>query len=44
MLQFVHLGVAMGNARPGVKDIADDVTGRVDRDGTHDGFAKRGPI
>ena len=44
MLQFVNMGVAMGNARPEVKDVADDVTGRVDQDGIHDGFTKHGLI
>lgn len=44
MLQFVNVGVAMGNARPEVKDVADDVTGRVDQDGIHHGFAKHGLI
>jgi len=33
MLQTVEMGVAMGNARPEVKRVADAVTDSVDRDG-----------
>lgn len=33
MLQYVHIGVAMGNAAPAVKEIADHVTDSVDDEG-----------
>ena len=33
MLEFVHIGVAMGNAEPCVKEIADHVTSSVDEGG-----------
>ena len=33
MLQFVQTGVAMGNAEPIVKEIADYITDSVDEDG-----------
>lgn len=44
MLQFVAVGVAMGNAQPAVKAVADDVTGSVDEDGLHAGFLRHGLI
>ena len=33
MLQYAHIGVAMGNATDNVKEIADYVTTSVDEDG-----------
>ena len=40
MLALVDIGVAMGNARPEVKAVADDVTGTPDEDGIHTSFTK----
>ncbi|GFZ85829.1 HAD family hydrolase [Nesterenkonia alkaliphila] len=36
MLQWAHRGVAMGQAAPEVKEVADEVTGTVDEDGLVD--------
>ena len=44
MLEFVHIGVAMGNAHQKVKDIADDITGSPDEDGILTSFTKYGLI
>ncbi len=44
MLQFVNLGVAMGNALPALKEIADDVTDAVEEDGIYNSFKKHGFI
>lgn len=44
MIEYVGTGVAMGNARPEVLAIADDVTGTPDEDGIRDSFAKYGLI
>lgn len=33
MLQFVHYGVAMRNAKPELKEVADYITGSPDEDG-----------
>ena len=35
MLKHVHIGVAMGNAKDYVKDVADYVTDSVDEDGIY---------
>lgn len=40
MLQMAGCGVAMGNALPGLKEVADMVTGDVDEDGMYQCFAK----
>jgi Cof subfamily protein (haloacid dehalogenase superfamily) len=42
MLQFVQVGVAMGNAHQKVKDVADDITGSPDEDGILTSFTKYG--
>ena len=42
MLKYVHIGVAMGNADPCVKEIADYVTGPVDGDGIADALKHLG--
>lgn len=42
MIQFVGVGVAMGNAHPAVLAVADRVTGTPDEDGIHVGFAELG--
>jgi Cof subfamily protein (haloacid dehalogenase superfamily) len=44
MLQYVNVGVAMGNAHQKVKDIADDITGSPDEDGLMASFRKYGLI
>jgi Cof subfamily protein (haloacid dehalogenase superfamily) len=44
MLQHVAVGVAMGNAVPELKDIADDITGSPDEDGLFTSFTKYGLI
>lgn len=44
MLGYVATGVAMGNAYPPVKAVADHVTGAVDEHGLHDGFVTHGLI
>lgn len=40
MLQFVNCGIAMGNAKKAVMDVADDVTGSPDEDGILTSFRK----
>lgn len=40
MLQFVNHGIAMGNAKRAVMDVADDVTGSPDEDGILNSFKK----
>jgi Cof subfamily protein (haloacid dehalogenase superfamily) len=42
MLGYVHVGVAMGNAHPSVKAVADDITGTPDEDGILTSFTKYG--
>ena len=42
MIQFAHIGVAMGNAKAEVKDIADYVTTDVDKDGLINAFSHFG--
>lgn len=44
MLEFVAIGVAMGNARPAVLEVADLVTAGVDHDGIHRSFEALGLI
>lgn len=40
MLQYAHIGIAMGNAAQGLKDIADDITSTHDEDGIYQSFLK----
>ena len=40
MLQFVHTGIAMGNAKDEVKAIADDITDDVDQNGIYNALKK----
>lgn len=40
MLQFVNIGIAMGNAKDAVKQYANDITDHVDEDGLYNGFKK----
>lgn len=40
MLEFVNVGVAMGNAKDALKNIADDVTDTHDEDGIYNSFKK----
>ncbi|WP_404284388.1 Cof-type HAD-IIB family hydrolase [Exiguobacterium aurantiacum] len=40
MLEYVEVGVAMGNAKPEVKRVADDVTDACDQDGLANSFKK----
>ena len=40
MLQYVNVGIAMGNAPEKVKAYADDVTDPVDKDGLYNAFLK----
>ena len=42
MLRHAGVGIAMGNARPHVKDAADEVTGAVDEDGIHQALTRHG--
>ena len=42
MVQFAHIGVAMGNALDQVKAIADYVTSDVDKDGLINAFSHFG--
>ncbi len=44
MLEYVEVGVAMGNAKPEVKRVADDVTARHDEDGIWVSFQKYGLV
>jgi hydroxymethylpyrimidine pyrophosphatase-like HAD family hydrolase len=44
MLAFARTGVAMADAHPAVKAVADAVTGAPDDDGIHAGFAALGLI
>ena len=40
MLEFVEIGIAMGNASQEVKDIADDITEYIDNDGIYRALKK----
>ncbi|PYE43252.1 Cof-type HAD-IIB family hydrolase [Paenibacillus barcinonensis] len=44
MLEFCAVGIAMGNAKPGLKEIADDITASVEEDGLYHSFVKYGLI
>ncbi|MEN1990098.1 Cof-type HAD-IIB family hydrolase [Paenibacillus hubeiensis] len=44
MLEFCSVGIAMGNAKPGLKEIADDITNTLDNDGLYNSFVKYGLI
>jgi Cof subfamily protein (haloacid dehalogenase superfamily) len=44
MIQYVHTGVAMGNAHPRLKEVADQVTGSPDEHGIHTSFQAHGLI
>ncbi|WP_338539862.1 HAD family hydrolase [Paenibacillus tundrae] len=44
MLEFCKLGIAMGNAKPGLKEIADDITDDLENDGLYKSFVKHGFI
>ena len=44
MLQYVAVGIAMGNADPALVAVADGVTGTADEDGIATGFAELGLI
>ncbi|MCT4783396.1 MULTISPECIES: Cof-type HAD-IIB family hydrolase [Exiguobacterium] len=44
MLEYVEIGVAMGNAKPEVKRVADDVTDACEADGLANSFEKYGLI
>ncbi|ADO55046.1 MULTISPECIES: Cof-type HAD-IIB family hydrolase [Paenibacillus] len=44
MIEYCALGIAMGNAKPGLKAIADDITDAVDEDGLFHSFKKHSLI
>ncbi|MFD1887867.1 Cof-type HAD-IIB family hydrolase [Paenibacillus wenxiniae] len=44
MLQYCAIGIAMGNAKPGLQAIADDITDTVEQDGLYKSFLKYGLI
>lgn len=44
MLEYVQVGVAMGNAREQLKEIADDITDHIEEDGLYNCFLKYGLI
>lgn len=44
MLEYCAIGIAMGNAKPGLKAIADDITGSVEEDGLYHSFVKHGLV
>ncbi|MED1562321.1 hypothetical protein AJ85_08195 [Alkalihalobacillus alcalophilus ATCC 27647 = CGMCC 1.3604] len=44
MLQFCQIGIAMGNAKEELKDVADEVTSRIEDDGVYQSFKKHGLI
>jgi Cof subfamily protein (haloacid dehalogenase superfamily) len=44
MIQYVHTGVAMGNADPQLKEVADQITGTPDEHGIHTSFQALGLI
>ncbi len=40
MIKYCHVGIAMGNAKQALKDVADDITDDVNQDGLHKSFVK----
>ncbi|ANF96991.1 Cof-type HAD-IIB family hydrolase [Paenibacillus bovis] len=42
MLEYCAIGIAMGNARPGLLEIADDITDTLEQDGLYKSFVKYG--
>ncbi|WP_245799697.1 Cof-type HAD-IIB family hydrolase [Virgibacillus proomii] len=44
MIQYVHRGIAMGNAKEALKLVADDITDTPDEDGIFNSFVKYGLI
>lgn len=44
MIKFCHIGVAMENAKPELKEVADYITSDVDADGIYNGFKHFGLI
>ncbi|MGQ3478080.1 Cof-type HAD-IIB family hydrolase [Paenibacillus sp. TY11] len=44
MIEYCELGIAMGNAKPGLKAMADEITDAVDEDGLFHSFKKHGLI
>ncbi|MEW4369819.1 Cof-type HAD-IIB family hydrolase [Paenibacillus kandeliae] len=44
MLEYCALGIAMGNAKPGLLTIADEVTDTLEQDGLYNSFLKHGLI
>ena len=42
MLEYCQIGIAMGNAKPGLKEIADEVTNTHDEGGIYNSFKKHG--
>ncbi|QLY80711.1 Cof-type HAD-IIB family hydrolase [Clostridium intestinale] len=44
MFEFCNLGIAMGNAKPGLKEIADEITDTHDEGGIYNSFKKHGLI
>ncbi|MGE6576739.1 Cof-type HAD-IIB family hydrolase [Paenibacillus xylanexedens] len=44
MIEYCSLGIAMGNAKPGLLEIADDITDTVEGDGLFKSFIKHGLI
>ena len=44
MFEVCGLSIAMGNAAPGVAELADQVTEAIDADGIHHAFVRNGLI
>ena len=44
MIKFAGLGIAMGNAKQGLKDIAGEITDTHDEGGIYNSFKKHGLI
>lgn len=44
MLEYCKIGIAMGNAKPGLKEIADEITDTHDEGGIYNSFKKHGLI
>ncbi|WP_019911034.1 Cof-type HAD-IIB family hydrolase [Paenibacillus sp. HW567] len=44
MLEYCAIGIAMGNAKPALKELANDITGNVGEDGLYQSFVKYGLI
>lgn len=44
MLEYCAIGIAMGNAKPALKELADDITGNIEDDGLYQCFVKYGLI